>query len=117
MTLNGSYWLRFAEFDNLPSDSLYQVRLLDTQAQIVQTLGSITPGSYDGNNREVRSPASYANSIAIGAVTDNDRYPNYSCYFIPGNETVTDLFCVGPSNEGWNEVTTLDIAGQNGQKG
>jgi len=118
MTLNGLYWLRFAEFNNIfTPDAVYQVRLLDTQGQVVQTLGSMKQGAYNGNDDRVQYPAIYANSIAIGAITDNDRYPNYSRYWLTLNPAVTGLFCVGPSNEGWNDVTTLDIAGQNGQNG
>jgi hypothetical protein len=114
MTLNGSYWLRFARLSGIAAGSAYEARLLNTQVQVVQTLGSM-PSGWVTNDRYVRFPASYANSIAIGAATDNDRYANYSCYYPPFNPTITGVFCVAPSNEGWNDMTTLDIAGAPGQ--
>src|SRR5438876_4559223 len=113
MTLNGSYWLRFARLSGIGAGSVYEARLLNTAGQVVQTLAM--PWGWITNDRYVRFPASHANSMAIGAVTDNDLYANYSCYYPPFNPTLTGLFCVAPSNEGWNDITTIDIAGAPGQ--
>jgi hypothetical protein len=52
-------------------------------------------------------PASYANSIAVGAATDCDLRSDYSGY-------AGHLDFVAPSNGGWNDIATLDPVGEIG---
>ena len=67
-------------------------------------------GPISGNptvNTAIIYPASYANSISVGASTDCDYRSDYSCYG-------SSLDLVAPSNGGWNDILTLDPTGSVG---
>jgi len=114
--LTGSHVLRVARWYCFDPPNLFQVRLLDSQGNVLETLANLMDARYVGELRVVRYPATHSTSIAIGAATDMDRYADYSCYFKSLLEPNTcGLFCVGPSNGGVNEITTTDISGPAGR--
>jgi len=114
--LTGSHVLRVARWYCFDPPNLFQVRLLDSQGNVLETLANLMDARYLGELRVVRYPATHSTSIAIGAATDMDRYADYSCYFKSLLEPNTcGLFCVGPSNGGVNEITTTDISGPGGR--
>ena len=85
----------------------FQVRLLDANDQFVALLGEGASGGAGSMTEWVAYPASYPNAIAIGACTDLGLRSSYSNY---GSQ----LFCVAPSNGGWNDVVTTDTRGAAG---
>ncbi|MCB2153404.1 S8 family serine peptidase [bacterium] len=67
----------------------------------------VSQGGYYTPTTAVAYPASYANSIAVGASTDCDYRSDYSEYG-------SALDFVAPSNGGWHDVISLDPTGSVG---
>lgn len=84
----------------------FEIRLLDANGQFITLLGQGIGGGA-GYGQWMAYPARHPSAIAVGACTDLDLRADYSNY---GPE----LFCVAPSNGGWNDVVTTDTRGTNG---
>ena len=94
------YVLEFARNLDL-AGGRFQVRLLDQNDSLVTVLADYPAPQWAIGSDGVRYPANYVNSIAVGASTDFDRRADYSEYG-------SSLFCVAPSNMGWNDMATTD---------
>jgi len=107
----GNYLLEFARYlDMSHAPAKFQVRLLDQNDNLVNVLANYPAPFWGASFYPVAYPASNANSIAVGASTDFDRRADYSQYG-------SSLFCVAPSNMGWNDITTTDTTGPSGYDG
>jgi subtilisin family serine protease len=86
-----------------------QVWLLDANGQPLQLLND-ERWARNGNYSGLAYPASYVNSIAVGACTDLDLRSFYSRY----QENSPSVFCVAPSHGGWNAIVSTDTRGTSG---
>jgi len=105
MSISGNETFAFACSASMPTTSYFYVDVYDSAYTYIGSWGpwngvpsTITSVSY---------PASYTNSIAVGASTDCDYRSDYSQYG-------TGLQFVAPSNGGWNDIATLDPTGSVG---
>lgn len=85
----------------------FQIRLLDANGQFIATIGEGISGGTGSTTANIAFPASYANAIAVGACSDLGVRSGYSRYGYP-------LFCLAPSNGGWNDIVTVDTRGAAG---
>src|SRR5437867_5604881 len=110
LSLSGNYILAFAKLMDFSTvGAQFQIKLLDANDNLLSVLTNIPLGWGTGSVGAgyISYPASYVNSVAVGACTDFDRRADYSQYG-------PQLFCVGPSNGGWNGVASTDTTGAAG---
>lgn len=104
-TVTGVETVAFAQSFSMSADSDFFVLLYDGASGSFTGLGY---GPFTGPPGPVAPdslyPASYANSIAVGAATDCDLRSDYSGY-------AGHLDFVAPSNGGWSDIATLDPVG------
>jgi len=105
LSISGNETFTFACSVSMGTNSYFYVAIYDSGLIYIGgwDLGSGVPTTITA----VSYPASYTNSIAVGASTDCDRRSDYSQYG-------TGLHFVAPSNGGWNDIATLDPTGSVG---
>jgi len=109
LTFTGNETLCFAAYISTESEKdLFWIDVYTSSGSYVGSWGPFS--GVPSISTAVSYPASYANSIAVGAASDCDKRADYSQY---GPE----LDFVAPSNGGWNDVATLDPSGSIGWTG
>ncbi|MEO6785342.1 MAG: S8 family serine peptidase [Chthoniobacteraceae bacterium] len=104
-TVTGAETVAFSQSFSFSVDSDFYVLLFDG---VTGNFTGLAYGPWNGPPDPISTdsfyPASYANSIAVGAANDTDRRSDYSCY-------AGHLDFLAPSNGGWNDIATLDPVG------
>ena len=103
MALSGTETFAFAASISTPDDAALYIPVYNGSFAFVGYYGPFS-GLPDYVSTDTTYPASYANSIAVGASTDCDLRSDYSEY--GGHIDV-----VAPSNGGWNDIAALDPLG------
>ena len=103
--VTGVETVAFAQSFSFSADSDFYVLLFDAGSGLFTGLAY---GPFNGTPDPIAPdslyPASYANTIAVGAATDADLRSDYSGY-------AGHLDFLAPSNGGWNDIATLDPLG------
>lgn len=105
LSISGNETLAFDLSISMSESSIFGVAVYDSGGVYITDQGLY--GYVPEIISSVSYPASYTNTIAVGASTDCDLRSDYSQFG-------TGLDFVAPSNGGWNDIATLDPTGEAG---